>query len=133
MNDKYNEAVDARLGRSRVVIGFAAAAGVFTTGLMLSLPLPSWLKPLLAAWAACSALHALHRAFRVRRVRVDLDGNATVDGADGVLRHPCFVAPWLTVIRWRPAGAWVDRTVLVVPGMLPAEDFRRLRVLLKWR
>ena len=123
MNDKYSEAVEARLGRSRAVVAFVAVAGAFTTGLMLALPLPPGLEPLPAAWAACATLHALDRALRPRCVRVALDGSATVDGIDGTLRHPCFVAPWLTVIRWRPA----------VPGMLPAEDFRRLRVLLAWR
>jgi hypothetical protein len=35
-------------------------------------------------------------------------------------------------VRWRPAGAWRDRSLLVAPGMLGAEDSRRLRVLLRW-
>lgn len=132
-DDKYNEAVEVRLARSPVVCGLVIAAGGFTSVLMLVLPLPSWLKPLLAAWAACAALHALDRALGARSLRITLDGVAEVDGVAGALRHPCFVAPWLTVVRWRPAGARFDRTALVVPGMLPAEDFRRLRVLLAWR
>jgi hypothetical protein len=43
-----------------------------------------------------------------------------------------FVAPWLVAVRWRPAGRWRDRSLLVVPDMLGADDFRRLRVLLKF-
>jgi len=43
-----------------------------------------------------------------------------------------FVAPWLTIVRWRPPGARFDRTVMVLPGMLTDDCFRRLRVLLRF-
>jgi hypothetical protein len=42
------------------------------------------------------------------------------------------VAPWLTIVRWRPEGAWFDRTVPLLPGMLDEEMFRRLRVVLRF-
>ncbi len=35
-------------------------------------------------------------------------------------------------VVWRPDGARWSRTVLIVPDMLPAEDFRRLRVMLRY-
>jgi toxin CptA len=133
MNDKYSEAVRATLRRSGIAIALVILAGGFTAGLMLALPMPLAARVLLATWAACTALHALDRALRPRRLRCDCEGAAEVDGVEGRLQHPCFVAPWLTVVRWRPHGALFDRTVLVLPGMLPAEDFRRLRVLLRWR
>ena len=133
MDDQYSEAVEATLVRSRAAVAFIAAGGTATMAVVLAIELPAWLAPLLAAGVACSALHALDGALRPRRVRVALDGAACIDGREGRLRHPCFVAPWLTVVRWRPAAAWFDRTVLVLPDMLPAEDFRRLRVLLRWR
>lgn len=133
MNDKYNEAVRATLRRSRIGIAFVVLAGGFTTALMLALPMPVAARLLLATWAACTALHALDRGLRCRRLACDCEGAAEVDGVRGRLQHPCFVAPWLTVVRWRPDGAFLDRTVVVLPDMLPAEDFRRLRVLLRWR
>jgi hypothetical protein len=43
--------------------------------------------------------------------------------------------PWLTVIHACPVGErplpWRMRTVLIVPDMLGAEEFRKLRVLLR--
>jgi hypothetical protein len=42
------------------------------------------------------------------------------------------VAPWLTIVRWRPDGARRDGTVLLLPDMAEAEALRRLRVLLRW-
>ena len=133
MKDKYSEAVRGTLRRSPAAIVFIVFGGGFTAALMLSLPMPMPLRLLLGTWAACAALHALDRALRPRSLRVWSDGAAEIDGVEGRLRHPCFVAPWLTVVRWRPAGAWIDRTVLVLPGMLPEAEFRRLRIILRWR
>ena len=46
-----------------------------------------------------------------------------------------FVAPYLTVVRYRVAGARrfnMDRSVLILPDSLDRELFRMLRVRLKW-
>jgi hypothetical protein len=50
----------------------------------------------------------------------------------GAVQPRCFVAPWLTVVRWRPEGARFDRTFIVLPDMADGDAFRRVRVLLKW-
>jgi toxin CptA len=50
----------------------------------------------------------------------------------GELRDGSFVAPWLTLVRWRPEGRRLDRTVLLIPGMAAEEELRRLRILLRW-
>ena len=50
----------------------------------------------------------------------------------GRIREGSCVFPWLTVVRWRPADARRDHTVLLLPSMLDPEEFRRLRVLLRW-
>lgn len=133
MNDKYSEAVEARLGVSRIAVAFVLGAGGATVALMLAMPMAVAPRLLLATAAACAAIRALDRALRPRHLRLSLDGAAIVDGVAGRLRAGAFVAPWLTAVRWRPQGAWLDRAVLVLPDMLGAEDFRRLRVLLRWR
>ena len=72
---------------------------------------------------------------RVSRRSLEVDpgpGRRWASSAPACLRDGSFVAPWLTIVRWRPEGARFDRTFLVVPGMLEREDFRRLRVLLRW-
>ena len=33
---------------------------------------------------------------------------------------------------WRPDGARWSRAILIVPDMLPPDDFRRLRVMLRY-
>jgi hypothetical protein len=50
----------------------------------------------------------------------------------GHVRSATYVGAWLTSIVWRPDGARWSRTVLIVPDMLPDEDFRRLRVMLRY-
>lgn len=90
---------------------------------------------LAATWVACAALHALRR--RARAVRFDPDGAIEVQDAagqwrTGEVREGSFVAPWLTIVRWRPGGARFDASIVLLPDMLPAEDFRRVRVWLRW-
>jgi hypothetical protein len=48
------------------------------------------------------------------------------------VRAATYVGAWVTTIVWRPDGARWSRAILVLPDMLPAEDFRRLRVMLRY-
>ena len=131
--DKYNERVGATLARSRAAEAIVAASTLATAVLVAWLPVDAEWRALALAWVAASALRAL-RALRAG-IRMDVcrEGRVEIGGREGALREGSFVAPWLTVVRWRPHGAWLDRSLLVVPGMLGADDFRRLRVLLKCR
>ena len=119
------------LARSRMARGFVAAAALATLALVFPLPVAPELRALASAWVGVVALHALHRLRAPRRLAIDDSGNVAVDGVEGRLRDGSFVAPRLVVVRWRPAGAWRDRSLLVAPDMLGAEDFRKLRVLVK--
>jgi hypothetical protein len=129
---KYSERVDAVLGRSRRLEGFVACASVATAVLLAGLPMAFELQAAALAWTGVSALAALRRARPGKTLRVGLEGAIEVGGVRGVLRDGSFVAPWLVAIRWRPPGAWWDRSLLVAPGMLGNEEFRRLRVLLRF-
>ena len=131
------------LAPSRVAgagIGVLAAA---TIALTLAMPLEPWLQAVLVialvAWAVTAfhvdALHRGHRAVTEIRVAPDLmlvacmgDGHLVA----GHIRAATYVGPWLTTIVWRPDGRRISRTILVLPDMLPAEDFRRLRVMLRY-
>jgi toxin CptA len=50
-----------------------------------------------------------------------------------------FVAPYLTVLELKPLGAgglWQrfrTRSVVILPDGIDAEEFRQLRVLLRWK
>ena len=121
-------------------IGMLAAA---TIALTLAMPLEPWLQAILVAaivtWAGGSfhvaALHRGRHAVAEIRVAPDLMLVACMgDGhlAAGPIRSATYVGPWMTTIVWRPDGRRVSQTILVLPDMLPAEDFRRLRVMLRY-
>ena len=131
-NDKYSERVDAVRARSRRLEGFVGCTSIATGGLVAVLPIAVELQAAALAWIGVSALVSLRRAAADRALRIDVDRSVEVDGVQGTLRDGSFVAPWLVVVRWRPARAWKDRSLLVAPDMLGADDFRRLRVLLRW-
>ena len=98
--------------------------------LLATIPLRLDVAIALATFAACIALDAIRRVLARQRFAIDLSA-VVVDGAAGVLEPGSFVAPWLTIVRWRPAGARFDRTLLVSPDRLPASDFRHLRVIVR--
>jgi len=129
------------LGRSRLAGLFIVAAGMGTLALVASLPIDPRPQLFVVAWTGFAMLDAF-RAVALRRGRRGVHGICLRGGSiavlgegvirEGPLRDGSFVSPWLTVIRWRPAPSRFDRTVVVLPDMLPREDYRRLRVLLRW-
>lgn len=127
-------------GAAARLLGAAALASL---ALLALLPLPGALRVALAAAIGALAIEALrrvahHRGPRgVRALAIHGAGEIAVETHDGRrhagrLRDGSFVAPWLTIVRWRPVGARFDRTVLILPDMVDAEAFRRLRVRLRW-
>ncbi|APV52182.1 hypothetical protein BWI17_22415 [Betaproteobacteria bacterium GR16-43] len=140
---KYSEALAANLRPSRLAVCLVAMASISTAIILVALPMPSALKGLLAMAVAALAADAL-RVVALRRgargvvaLRVDRAGAIEVRDASGRCRigtaQPgAFVAPWLTIVRWRPHGGRFDRTFIVLPDMIDGERFRRLRVLLQW-
>jgi toxin CptA len=131
------------LSPSRVAgtaIGILAAA---TLALTIALPLSIYVQVALfgalVMWAAWSFhVDALLRGrFAVTELRLapDLILVACMGGGRlvaGHVRAATYVGAWVTTIVWRPDGWWWSRTVLILPDMLPAEDFRRLRVMLRY-
>ena len=140
---KYSEAVDAVVAPSHRAAAGLVGAGFATLAVMALTPMGPFTRAALVsgvvlAFVDAIRVVALRRGARgVRSFRVDRSRAIRVrDGAgcerEGVLRDGSFVAPWLTLVRWRPAGARFDRAFLLVPGMIERETFRRLRVLLRW-
>lgn len=131
------------LGRSRVAGAFVLSAGMATLALACCVPFASWAK---AAIVVCCGVTMLD-AYRAVALRVGRGGVRSLairgdvievcDGCGlacvGQLRHGAFVAPWLTILRWRPASARLDRTIVILSDMLEPAAFRELRVLLRWR
>lgn len=59
----------------------------------------------------------------------------TKDGErhEAALLGTSFVAPYLTVLNLKPSDSRLARHVVMLPDNVNAGDFRKLRVLLKWR
>jgi hypothetical protein len=136
-------AVFVSLGPSRIACGAIALLAIATFGILLSLPVsfPVVLAAscVLAAWAANRILIiGLRRGPRaVRDIRLEGDDTVTIGygtgrSVQGVLRTPSSVGARLTTLVWRPHGAHCSRSVLILPDMLPADAFRRLRVLMRY-
>jgi len=132
------------IGPSRLAMAWIPAIGTASIAATLAADLHRFVQAAIVTVLACLLVRALRldacREGRgaVVRVAVDLTGRleATLhDGATiaGRLRDGSFVAPRLTIVRWRPDGQRFSRTILVAPDAADREAQRRLRILLRWR
>ena len=119
-------------------------AHVVCAGLLVPLALPAWAKLALAGRIAMSLLHSLrHHALRrslssLIALEVRDEDRAAVQTPDGEWHDArvlptTYVSPVLTVINLRIPPAIFARHAVIVPDAIRAEDFRQLRVSLRWR
>ena len=131
------------LGPSRIATCALAALALLAIVLLAIMPAPLWTDALgalaLVAWAAHRIrLHGLRRApASIVEVMLSEDRTIVVRRKDGALRAGVVLAgshvhPSFTSIVWRPDGARLARSVPIVPDMIAPDDFRRLRVLLRY-
>ena len=116
---------------------FIACAVAATLGLLAITPMASEARLLACAWVAALALHSARALAHASGLRLDCTRAIAVRSPGGVwrtgtVRGGCFVAPWLTIVRWRPDGAGRDHALVVLPDMLSVEAMRKIRVILKW-
>lgn len=129
----YSDAdVAFTLEPSRRLAACVVLAAAATASLLAALPVPAWARGAVAAWCVLAFLHALARHVLRRRVHILGGRSIVVDGIAGEVVAGSFVAPWLTIVHWRPSSSRLVRTVVVLPDMLDASTFRALRVILRW-
>jgi hypothetical protein len=121
-------------GAGRVFLAGAAAG---TLGLLALAPFPDQARLAASAWVLALAVHADRSMRRACGLRLDCARAIAVRGPrgewrSGAVRDGCFVAPWLTIVRWRPEGARTNRTLVILPDMLSRDAMRKIRVILKW-
>jgi hypothetical protein len=135
--------VDVSPHPSRLIAGWIMLVAVVTAGVVAVLPFDAWLRGLsacaIAAWAARAVRRDAWRrhsgAVRLLRLDGNLDVRAvTASGRAlrGRVLPATYVGSRLTTLVWRADGARVARTECLVSDSLPAEDFRRLRVQLRY-
>ncbi len=128
---------------SRIGCAIAVTASAITSTLLAWLPLP--IVAMVAAIVAVLAVFVsglwrctgrgvpalLHVGIDRRIAVTDRDGRSR----EGVILDDSCVGPCLTTIVWRWDGMpwWRPaRAIVVLPDTLPADDFRRLRVALRY-
>lgn len=136
-------AVHVALGPSRVAGAGIGALALATLAVLFALPLEAWQQSAatvaLAGWAWLAfRIVALRRGtWAVTALTLAHDRMVIVCRGDGTLvaghlRSATYVGALVTSVVWRPDHSRWSHAVLVLPDMLPAEDFRRLRILLRY-
>ncbi|HVE49095.1 MAG TPA: protein YgfX [Casimicrobiaceae bacterium] len=133
--------VPLRPSRTLLLAIPVVAGGAFASWLSISAPL--WSDAIVALMIVCWMVDAIRRhGWRTSRsavVEVLLSGDAVVvvrlrsgELIAGHVRAASFIHPLVTTIVWRPDDALFSRTFPIVPDMIDVDDFRRLRVLLRY-
>lgn len=130
-------------GPSRQLAGLVGGMHVFAAAMPWLVPTPYWLGMGLMPVVLGSAVYYLRRdCFRslphsLTALRLDEEGGCEFQARSGdwqsaKLLGSSFVTPYLTVLNLE-AGSWFARHLVILPDAVNADDFRRLRVWLKWR
>lgn len=120
-----------RLLLIQVLAHFGAMAAVFIA------TIPAWLAALSLATLLLSLAH-LRRAPAILALNVQGDGRLEKVGADGtaveIVLHPhTRVLPFLVVLLFKQAPSRRLQSLTLLADSLDAEDFRQLRLWLRWR
>ena len=131
------------LRSSRQLAALLALAGVASLLLVCWLPLPATLRFTLVLLLPAATGYALLRdalrllPWSVTALQLAGDGTLRYRTRDGrwrgarLLGDSCVTA-WLTVLVLVPAGSRFARGVVLLPDSLGREDYRRLRIQLRW-
>ena len=125
---------------SRVLLAAIAFGYGLTAVLVSSVDLPRPIAFALVTFIVVAAAIALRRvagAAAPWRLVVGLDRRIAIVARNGRtcrgdIVGDSYVGARVTTIVWRPDGARWVRTLLVASDALPAEDLRRLRVVLRY-
>jgi hypothetical protein len=140
---KSAESLRVELGRSRLAAAFIFVSHVATAALLAFVPGDSLLRGAAVVAIGAHALHALRTSALQSAPRaivaVELSADREVvlvercgRRCEGRIRVESYVGERLTTLVMRGNGARVSRAIAILPDMLPAEDLRRLRVLMRY-
>jgi hypothetical protein len=140
MNEPAALRIELRPSRIAGVVTLVAV--IATAALVAWLPAEAWQRLLaVTALGACGIVIARDWAQRATRraiVALTLGADRRIAliercgrRIEGEVQHDSYVGAALTTIVWRSDGARRSRAIAILPDMLAAEDFRKLRVLLR--
>ena len=140
---KETHALRISLGPSRAASALICASCLSTAALVAWLPGPPALRGALVIVIATYAIVTMrHWATRsasraIIGIEVDLDRSVCLTEragrrVEGILQPDTYVGALVTTVVMRPEGKRRLRSTAILKDMLPAEDFRRLRLLLRF-
>ena len=130
------------LGPSRLASGLICVTCLATCALVAWLPGAAALRGVsvigIGAYAILTMRQWATRSASRAIIGIELDADRAVRliertgrHIEGIVQPDSYVGALLTTLVVRPEGKRRLRTVAILPDMLPAEDFRRLRLLLR--
>jgi hypothetical protein len=139
---KATPALRISLGPSRSASTLICVASLATAALVAWLPGAAALRGMvvigIGAYAILTVRHWATRSASRAIIGIELDADRAVRltertgrRIEGVVQPDSYVGASLTTLVVRPDGKRHLRTVAILPDMLPADDFRRLRLLLR--
>ena len=139
---KATPALCISLGPSRSASALTCVAWLATAALVAWLPAAAALRGALVigigAHAILTIRHWATRSASRSIIGIELDADRTVRLTErtgrcieGMVQPDSYVSALLATLVVRPDGKRRLRTVAILPDMLPADDFRRLRLLLR--
>ena len=139
---KATPALRTSLGPSRSASALICVASLATAALVAWLPGAAALRGVvvigIGAHAIVTMRHWATRSASRAIIGIELDADRAVRlteraglRIEGRVQPDSYVGALLTTLVVRPVGKRRLRTVAILPDMLPADDFRRLRLLLR--
>lgn len=129
-------AVACELKYSGAGLAILLCAAAATMALVLAIPMGALLRSSLVLYVFASSARACRQLLAPRSLRLARSGEIHVRGdggwRSGRVRGGSFVMPWLVIIRWRPQGARLDRSLVLLPDMAARDELRNIRVFLRW-
>ena len=128
---------------SRIATCALVALAGFAIVLLVLMPAPAWTDALAALVLIGWAAHRIRQqglrcaASSIVELKLHEDRTIVVHRKDGRLRagrvlDTSHIHPAFTSIVWRPDGARLARSIPIVADMLDRDEFRRLRVLVRY-
>jgi toxin CptA len=132
------------LNPSRLLAAILIVAHACAISLVLMIELPQWLKLAAALGLIIQCMLIVYRRALLRGAEPVLALEVTSDHQLNIRTRrggwqecevlgSTYVSPFLTIINLQLSGERMARHVTLLPDSLDRDDFRRLRVWLKWK
>ena len=132
------------VGPSHLLAAILSVAHAVAIALVLSVDLPLWIKLVATALLSVQATIVVRRQALLRgrgaatAIEITSDHKLNLETRAGGWREyavlgSTYVTPCLTILNLREPGNRLARRIVLLPDSLHAEDFRKLRVWLRWK